>query len=69
MSNTIKILIIIITFFVMGVFFIGLNKETNYDTNSLIGKKISNINLEYFDENKFYTEDMTMPLGLTRQPP
>jgi cytochrome c biogenesis protein CcmG, thiol:disulfide interchange protein DsbE len=57
MSNTIKILIIIITFFVMGVFFIGLNKETNYDTNSLIGKKISNINLEYFDENKFYTED------------
>ena len=41
----------------MGVFFIGLNKETNYDTNSLIGKKISNINLEYFDENKFYTED------------
>tara|TARA_X000001036_G_scaffold434633_1_gene474328 strand:+ start:872 stop:1348 length:477 start_codon:yes stop_codon:yes gene_type:complete len=41
----------------MGVFFIGLNKETNYDTNSLIGKKISNINLEYFDENKFYTDD------------
>ena len=57
MSNIIKILIFIITFFVMGVFFIGLNKETNYDTNSLIGKKISNINLEYFDENKFYTDD------------
>ena len=35
----------------------GLNKDTNYNTNFLTGKKISNINLEYFDENKFYTED------------
>ena len=35
----------------------GLNKDTNYNTNSLTGKKISNISLEYFDENKFYKED------------
>tara|TARA_B110000238_G_C15844253_1_gene318205 strand:+ start:99 stop:614 length:516 start_codon:yes stop_codon:yes gene_type:complete len=54
MQNIIKISISIIFLFVIGVFFIGLNKDTNYNTNSLIGKKISNINLKYFDENKFY---------------
>jgi|TARA_B100001093_G_scaffold479051_1_gene507731 cytochrome c biogenesis protein CcmG, thiol:disulfide interchange protein DsbE len=57
MQKTIKILIFIILFFIIGVFFIGLNKNTNYDTNSLIGKKIANINLKYFNENKFYTEN------------
>jgi len=57
MQNLIKIIIFIIFLFVIGVFFIGLNKDTNYNTNSLIGKKISNISLEYFDKNKFYKED------------
>ena len=57
MQKTIKIVISIIFLFVIGVFFIGLNKDTNYNTNSLIGKKIPNINLEYFDEKNFYKED------------
>ena len=57
MQKTVKILIFIILFFIIGVFFIGLNKNTNYSTNSLIGKKIANINLKYFNENKFYTEN------------
>ena len=35
----------------------GLNKDANYKTNFLTGKKISNISLEYFDENKFYKEE------------
>ena len=35
----------------------ALNKDTNYNTNFLTGKKISNISLEYFDENKFYKEE------------
>tara|TARA_B100001057_G_scaffold480779_1_gene554011 strand:+ start:3235 stop:3750 length:516 start_codon:yes stop_codon:yes gene_type:complete len=57
MQKTIKILIFIILSFIIGVFFIGLNKDNNYNTNSLIGKKIPNINLKYFNENKFYTEN------------
>ena len=57
MQNIIKILISIIFLFVIGVFFIGLNKDTNYNTNSLVGKKIPNISLEYFDENKFYKKN------------
>ena len=35
----------------------SLNKNTSYNTNSLVGKKISNVNLKYLDENKFYKED------------
>ena len=57
MQNIIKISIFIIIIFIVGVFFMGLNKDTNYNTNVLTEKKISNINLEYFDENKFYKED------------
>ena len=57
MQNIIKISIFIIIIFIVGVFFMGLNKDTNYNTNFLIGKKISNISLKYFDENKFYMED------------
>jgi cytochrome c biogenesis protein CcmG, thiol:disulfide interchange protein DsbE len=57
MQNIIKISIFIIIIFIVGIFFMGLNKDTNYNTNFLIGKKISNISLEYFDENKFYKED------------
>ena len=43
--------------FVIGVFIIGLSKDTNYNTSFLVGKKISGINLKYFDEDKFYKED------------
>ena len=56
MQNIIKILTFIILFFLIGVFFIGLNKDANYKTNSLVGQKIPNIDLEYFDENKFYKD-------------
>ena len=54
MQNIIKILISIVILFVIGVFFVGLNRDTNYNTNSLVGKKIPNISLEYFNKNKFY---------------
>jgi cytochrome c biogenesis protein CcmG/thiol:disulfide interchange protein DsbE len=57
MQNIIKISIFIIIIFIVGVFFMGLNKDTNYNTNFLTGKKISNISLKYFDKNKFYKED------------
>jgi len=57
MQKIIKLSISIILFFIIAVFFFGLKKDTNYNTNSLIGKKILNIYLEYFDKNKFYKED------------
>ena len=56
MQKIIRISIFIILFFVIAVFYVGLNRDVNYNTNSLNGKKISNINFEYFNENKFYKE-------------
>ena len=57
MQNIIKISVFITIIFIIGVFFLGLNKNTNYNTNFLTGKKISNISLEYFNENEFYKEE------------
>tara|TARA_X000001036_G_scaffold314919_1_gene293382 strand:+ start:683 stop:1198 length:516 start_codon:yes stop_codon:yes gene_type:complete len=57
MQKIIKISIPIILIFIIAVLFIGLNKDTNYNTNSLIGKKISKINLKHYNENKFYKVD------------
>ena len=58
MQKTIKIIIFAILFFTIGVFFIGLNKDVNYSTSSLTGKKIQYINLENFEDNTFYKEDV-----------
>ena len=57
MQRIIKIIVLIISLFIIGVFFISLDKDTNYNTKNLIGKNISKINLEYFNEKKFYTEE------------
>ena len=57
MQNIIKITIFLIFSFVIGVFFIGLNKDVYYNTDTLIGKKIPDINIEYFNKSGFYTTD------------
>ena len=57
MQKIIKITILGIFFFIIGVFSISLNKNTDYNTESLIGKKIPKVSLEYFNENKFYREE------------
>ena len=57
MQKIIKITILIIFVFIIGTFFISLNKSANYNTEFLIGKKISKINLEYFNGKKIYNEE------------
>lgn len=57
MQKIIKITILIIFIFIIGTFFISLNKSANYNTEFLIGKKISKINLEYFNGKKIYNEE------------
>ena len=44
----IKISIISIFVFLIGVFFMGLNKDSIYDTKGLEGQKLKNIKLEHF---------------------
>ena len=56
MQNTVKIIIFVIFFFIIGVFYISLTRETNYSTTSLINKEIPHFKIEYFDKNEFYTK-------------
>ena len=60
MRNTVKIIIFVIFFFVIGVFYISLTRETNYNTLSLINKEVPQFKIAYFDKNGFYTkQDLT----------
>ena len=56
MQNTVKIIIFVIFFFIIGVFYISLTRETNYSTSSLINKEVPQFKIAYFDKNGFYTK-------------
>ena len=56
MRNTVKIIIFVIFFFIIGVFYISLTRETNYNTSSLINKVVPQFKIAYFDKNGFYTK-------------
>ena len=57
MQKIIKFITAFIIIFVLGIFFLSLNKVSNYDTKSLIGNKLSVIKLETFKGDKFYTKE------------
>ena len=56
MRNTVKTVIFIIFFFVIGVFYISLTRDTNYNTASLINKEVPQFKISYFYKNGFYTK-------------
>ena len=53
----IKFFVLISIIFILGIFFIGLNKSSIYDTRNEVGKYISNIYLKNFNNNGTITED------------
>ena len=57
LNKIIKSSIILLILFIIGVFFVGLNKNSTYDTKNLVGQKISKIQLEHFTDNRIITED------------
>ena len=54
-KKIIKLLIVSIIIFIIGVFFISLNKSSLYDTKRLEGQIITDIKLEHFNEKKTIT--------------
>lgn len=59
MQKTIKSLIILLLIFILGIFFLALNKESSYNTEHLIGKRLINVELNDFDNDKIIsTEDL-----------
>ena len=58
-KNIIKLSIILLIIFIIGVFFLGLNKSSIYDTKDLVGQKKTKIQLDHFSENRIITgEDL-----------
>jgi len=54
-KKIIKLSILLLIIFIIGVFFIGLNKNSIYDTKGLVGQKITEIKLDHFSKNKIIT--------------
>ena len=57
MRNIIKLITVLLIIFVLSIFYISLNRNTNYDTEYLVGNKLAEINLKDFDKDTFYTEN------------
>lgn len=55
MQNIIKFFTILLLVFIVGIFFISLNKSSNYDTAYLSGNKLTNFELKSFHDNKIFT--------------
>ena len=47
----------LIFLFVIGIFYLSLTRDTNYNTSSLINKEAPEFKVISFDENNFYTRD------------
>ena len=48
----IKSFTIVVIIFIIGVFFIALNKSSFYDTKNLEGQTLKKVEINYFNENK-----------------
>jgi len=57
MQKIIKIIILFIFLFVIGIFYISLTRDINYNTSSLINKDTPKFKIISFDETNFYTRD------------
>ncbi len=57
MKKIIKITIIFLLIFILGTFFLSLNKSSNYNTESLVGNKLGQIELVSFEDDSIFTND------------
>ena len=57
MQKIIKIAIIFLLIFILGIFFLSLNKSSNYNTESLVGNKLGEIELVSFEDDSIFTND------------
>ena len=57
MQKIIKIIILFIFLLVIGIFYISLTRDTNYNTSSLINKETPEFKIISFDNSNFFTRD------------
>ena len=54
MQKATKAIIILFLIFVISIFYISLNRDTSYNTSSLINKELPEFEISFFNEKKFY---------------
>ena len=57
MKKIIKITITLLLIFILGIFFLSLNKSSNYNTEFLVGNKLGEIELVSFQDDSIFTND------------
>ena len=57
MQKIIKITIIFLLIFILGIFFLSLIKNSNYNTESLVGNKLGEIELVSFEDDSIFTNE------------
>ena len=57
MQNIIKLITVSLLVFILGIFYLSLNRSSNYDTKFLVGNKIADIDLKSLQSEKFFTND------------
>ena len=57
MRNIIKLITVSLLVFILGIFYLSLNRSSNYDTKFLVGNKIADIELRSLQNEKFFTND------------
>ena len=55
MPKITKITIFTILFFILGVFYLSLTRETNYNTSNLISKEVPEFKIIYFNDSNYFT--------------
>ena len=58
MQKIIKIIIVFFFIFIFGVLYFSLNKSNQYDTKYLVGNKIDKIQLETFNDENYFTNEI-----------
>ena len=57
MQKTIKVVTSIIIIFILVAFYLSLNKSTNYNTENLVGNKLTQIKLESFNNKDYFSNE------------
>ncbi len=57
MQNIIKLITVSLLVFILGTFYLSLNRSSNYDTKFLVGNKIADIELKSLQSEKFFTNE------------
>ena len=57
MQNIIKLITVSLLVFILGIFYLSLNRSSNYDTKFLVGNKIADIELKSLQSEKFFTNE------------